>query len=227
MLRPSLLPGLLDACVHNRRRERRDVRLFETGSRVHWTTARDGRRHSPGAARAGSALVRRAARRGLLRCQGHGRGDRRRRGGPLELRHVDSAVPRPGPGCGVHRLACPAGPVRSGLFGQLLPAVAEARGFPGRRGDLRRRDRPELLARSTPATISGQPRCRAIPRSCAISRCWSTKPCLPLRFVARSVRKLPTRWPRSRNSIAIRAKACRKVESACRCASRSVRRIAR
>ncbi len=33
VLRPSLLPGLLDACAHNRRRERKDVRLFETGSR--------------------------------------------------------------------------------------------------------------------------------------------------------------------------------------------------
>ena len=33
VLRPSLLPGLLDACAHNRRREQRDVRLFETGSR--------------------------------------------------------------------------------------------------------------------------------------------------------------------------------------------------
>jgi phenylalanyl-tRNA synthetase beta chain len=33
VLRPSLLPGLIDACAHNRRRERKDVRLFETGSR--------------------------------------------------------------------------------------------------------------------------------------------------------------------------------------------------
>jgi phenylalanyl-tRNA synthetase beta chain len=33
VLRPSLLPGLLDACAHNRRRERRDVQLFEAGSR--------------------------------------------------------------------------------------------------------------------------------------------------------------------------------------------------
>jgi phenylalanyl-tRNA synthetase beta chain len=33
VLRPSLLPGLLDAYAHNRRRERRDVRLFETGAR--------------------------------------------------------------------------------------------------------------------------------------------------------------------------------------------------
>jgi phenylalanyl-tRNA synthetase beta chain len=33
VLRPSLLPGLIDACAHNRRRGRKDVRLFETGSR--------------------------------------------------------------------------------------------------------------------------------------------------------------------------------------------------
>ena len=33
VLRPSLIPGLVDAVVHNRRRERHDVRLFEIGSR--------------------------------------------------------------------------------------------------------------------------------------------------------------------------------------------------
>ena len=33
VLRPSLIPGLLESAVHNRRRERKDVRLFETGSR--------------------------------------------------------------------------------------------------------------------------------------------------------------------------------------------------
>ena len=38
VLRPSLLPGLVDACAHNRRRERKDIRLFETGSRF----TRDG-----------------------------------------------------------------------------------------------------------------------------------------------------------------------------------------
>ncbi len=32
-LRPSLLPGLLDAVSHNRRHGRRDVRLFEIGTR--------------------------------------------------------------------------------------------------------------------------------------------------------------------------------------------------
>ena len=33
VLRPSLLPGLIDAVAHNRRREQRDVRLFEIGAR--------------------------------------------------------------------------------------------------------------------------------------------------------------------------------------------------
>ncbi len=33
VLRPSLLPGLIDALVRNRRREHRDVRLFEIGNR--------------------------------------------------------------------------------------------------------------------------------------------------------------------------------------------------
>jgi phenylalanyl-tRNA synthetase beta chain len=32
VLRPSLLPGLVDSCAHNRRRGRKDVRLFETGA---------------------------------------------------------------------------------------------------------------------------------------------------------------------------------------------------
>jgi phenylalanyl-tRNA synthetase beta chain len=33
VLRPSVLPGLIDAVSHNRRREQRDVRLFEIGAR--------------------------------------------------------------------------------------------------------------------------------------------------------------------------------------------------
>ena len=33
VLRPSLLPGLLDAAAHNRRRQHHDVRLFEVGAR--------------------------------------------------------------------------------------------------------------------------------------------------------------------------------------------------
>ena len=41
VLRPSLLPGLVESCAHNRRRGRKDVRLFETGSR--FTPSGEGR----------------------------------------------------------------------------------------------------------------------------------------------------------------------------------------
>ena len=33
VLRPSLVPGLVDSLIHNRRREQQDIRLFEVGSR--------------------------------------------------------------------------------------------------------------------------------------------------------------------------------------------------
>jgi phenylalanyl-tRNA synthetase beta chain len=41
VLRPSLLAGLVDSCAHNRRRGRKDVQIFETGSR--FTAAGEGR----------------------------------------------------------------------------------------------------------------------------------------------------------------------------------------
>ena len=41
VLRPSLLAGLTDSCAHNRRRGRKDVQLFETGSR--FTSEGEGR----------------------------------------------------------------------------------------------------------------------------------------------------------------------------------------
>jgi phenylalanyl-tRNA synthetase beta chain len=41
VLRPSLLPGLIDACAHNRRRGRKDIQLFELGSR--YTSTGEGR----------------------------------------------------------------------------------------------------------------------------------------------------------------------------------------
>ena len=41
VLRPSLLPGLIDSCAHNRRRGRKDVQLFEVGSR--YPSAGEGR----------------------------------------------------------------------------------------------------------------------------------------------------------------------------------------
>jgi phenylalanyl-tRNA synthetase beta chain len=55
VLRPSLLPGLVDSLIHNRRRERQDIRLFELGSRF-----RQGDGETPGLALAltGAAVPR-------------------------------------------------------------------------------------------------------------------------------------------------------------------------
>jgi phenylalanyl-tRNA synthetase beta chain len=52
VLRPSLLPGLIDSCVHNRRRGRKDIRLFETGSRF---SAADGEGRAAAAVWCGAA----------------------------------------------------------------------------------------------------------------------------------------------------------------------------
>lgn len=51
-LRPSLLPGLVDAVAHNRRHGRRDVALFEIGSRF---TLQNGERRSAALAWTGAA----------------------------------------------------------------------------------------------------------------------------------------------------------------------------
>ena len=54
VLRPSLLAGLVDSVVHNRRRERHDVRLFEIGSRFR---RGDGETPALGIAIAGAAAA--------------------------------------------------------------------------------------------------------------------------------------------------------------------------
>ena len=55
VLRPSLLPGLIDSVIHNHRRERRDVRLFEIGSRFR---QRDGETPTLALAMTGAAVPR-------------------------------------------------------------------------------------------------------------------------------------------------------------------------
>ena len=63
VLRPSALPGLVDAVAHNRRREQRDVRLFEVGARF---TRAGGERRARGVRldrRGGTASTGAAARR--------------------------------------------------------------------------------------------------------------------------------------------------------------------
>jgi phenylalanyl-tRNA synthetase beta chain len=129
VLRPSLLAGLLDACVHNRRRERRDVRLFETGSR--FTSAGEGR--AAAFAWCGSAV------------EAHWSGESR----PVDFFDAKGVVEQIGAGFGVEvdcvpvdrpflvrgrsaevRVAHNRAMLPLGVAGQLLPDVVEPRGFP-------------------------------------------------------------------------------------------------
>jgi phenylalanyl-tRNA synthetase beta chain len=129
VLRPSLLPGLIDSSAHNRRRGRRDIRLFETGSRF-----------SPGGeGRAAAAVWCGAANdphwstdtreadffdiKGVIErlCASFGVSP-----GFIEARHGFLA-----PGRAAEALVSREGRnVSIALVGQLAPAVAAARGFP-------------------------------------------------------------------------------------------------
>ena len=128
VLRPSLLPGLVDACAHNRRRERKDIRLFEAGSRFTragegravafvWCGAADGPHWS-----APSRTVDFFDAKGIVE-------------GVCEAVGVEAEIAGGGHG---FLAAGRAAEVRArgtaalvGVVGQLVPAIAEARGLPG------------------------------------------------------------------------------------------------
>jgi phenylalanyl-tRNA synthetase beta chain len=126
VLRPSVLAGLIDGCVHNRRRGRKDVRLFETGSR--FTPAGEGR--SAGLAWCGAASEPHWSEpaRGVdffdvkgvveLMCAAFGVNT-------LEFAASDASYLVRGRAADVRT-----GGVLLGLAGQLAPRIAEARGFP-------------------------------------------------------------------------------------------------
>jgi phenylalanyl-tRNA synthetase beta chain len=130
VLRPSLLPGVIDACAHNRRRSRKDIQLFETGSRftpaagegravaVAWCGAADGP-HWSGPAR----MVDFFALKGVVE----------RVCAVYDVDAEFSAVERQyltrGRAAAVHARRGD-DQVLIGILGQIAPAVAEARGFP-------------------------------------------------------------------------------------------------
>ena len=81
-----------------------------------------------------------------------------------------------------------------GVVGQLQPSIAASARRAGRRRDVCRGDRSRSARRGRAAVatdLQGRRRCRAIHRSCATSRCSCRMPCLPLPFVALSVRRRP------------------------------------
>jgi phenylalanyl-tRNA synthetase beta chain len=133
-LRPSLLPGLVDVVAHNRRHGRRDVRLFEIGTRfapegetrgvaVAWTGAGSAEHWSGGARGVDFFDVKGVAEQ-LAGALGVG------------VRFEPLGVPFLVAGqAAAIRLTDPAGAQPDavvGLAGQLAPALADARGLPRR-----------------------------------------------------------------------------------------------
>jgi phenylalanyl-tRNA synthetase beta chain len=126
VLRPSLLPGLIDAVAYNRRREQRDVRLFEIGA--HFARG-SGERRAVACAWMGAAS------------QEHWSGGAR----DVDFFDMKGLAERIaalfGVVCHVSPAAAPwltpgraasltAGEVAIGLFGQLAPGLATSHGLP-------------------------------------------------------------------------------------------------
>ncbi len=131
VLRPSLLPGLVDSLAHNRRREQRDVRLYETGTRF----SRDSGETrgialallGAGAAEHWSGTGREADffdMKGAVESLGAGLG--------LRIGVAAAAVPYLVAGRAASLVAvAPDGErVVCGVIGELVPAIASSRGLP-------------------------------------------------------------------------------------------------
>ena len=131
-LRPSLLPGLVDAVAHNRRHGRRDVRLFEIGARF----AVDGETRGVGIAWTGNAGsdhwsggsrdvdffdVKGVAERlcEVLEV-------------PIDVEPASESYLVPGQMAALVVADGAARGQRAGLIGQLQPAIADARGLPAK-----------------------------------------------------------------------------------------------
>jgi phenylalanyl-tRNA synthetase beta chain len=141
VLRPSLLPGLVDACVHNRRRERRDVRLYETGSR--FTAEGEGRAAAFAWCGASGAPHWSAPPRMVDFFDAKGVIEAivaTMAASGIAVEYVPVERPFLAPGRAAEARVLTAGASAGvtasdnrrtlGVFGQLLPSVAEARGFP-------------------------------------------------------------------------------------------------
>jgi phenylalanyl-tRNA synthetase beta chain len=129
VLRPSLLPGLLDASAHNRRRERRDIQLFETGSR--FTSEGEGRAVAFAWAGAADAPHWSAPARFVDFFDIKGVALQVARAFGIDAECVPAARPFMVPGRTAHLVARRDGATHLlGALGQLAPAIAATRGFP-------------------------------------------------------------------------------------------------
>ena len=126
VLRPSALPGLVDAVSHNRRREQRDVRLFEIGNRFSrsagerravacaWTGVAGGDHWSGGARDVDFFDIKGVAQRICEAVQ-------------VESQTEPHREPWLVPG---RAAAVVSNGTRVGVVGQLAPAIADAHGLP-------------------------------------------------------------------------------------------------
>lgn len=131
VLRPSLLPGLIDSLSHNRRREQHDLRLFEVGTRF---TRAHGETRTVAMGLAGHAAA--------LHWSGSGRTfdvfdvlglvERLGRLLGVAIDHEPLAHPALRDGYGVRLLCGTEGnaPIAVGLAGQLSATLGDARGLP-------------------------------------------------------------------------------------------------
>ena len=125
VLRPSLLPGLIDSCAHNRRRGRKDIQLFEIGSR--FGSSGEGRAvafawmgaatlpHWSGASRSVDFFDAKGTVELLCRAFG---------AGAIDVAPSHATYLARGRAAEVS-----SGGTRLGLVGQLVPTIGEARGL--------------------------------------------------------------------------------------------------
>ena len=131
VMRPSLLPGLVDAAAHNRRREHADVRLFETGTR--FTTAGETRGVAAVWVGAGATPHWSGATRAADFYDVKGVVDALGRAAGVTMEYEPATVPYFVEG----RAAAVSFEVREnisrrfGLIGQVAPRILAARDFPG------------------------------------------------------------------------------------------------
>jgi phenylalanyl-tRNA synthetase beta chain len=125
VLRPSALPGLIDAVAHNRRREQRDIRLFEIGNRF---TRTAGETRAIGCAWTGSGQAEHwsGAAREVDFFDMKGIVERICDALRVEAKVEPHAEPWLAPG---RAAAVVVNGVRLGALGQLAPVVAERHGL--------------------------------------------------------------------------------------------------
>jgi phenylalanyl-tRNA synthetase beta chain len=131
VLRPSVLPGVIDSVSHNRRREQRDIRLFELGTRF---TRTHGESRSVAIAWTGAAAAEHWSGTGrdvdpydmlgviqrvteVVRVQ-------------VEVEADDHPALMPGRAARLVCVGAAGGRVDVGWIGQVAPALAESRGLP-------------------------------------------------------------------------------------------------